>query len=120
MIQILWVVNSHGKGSSRKDRRAAEAGGTEQVHEHAPQVPPHLRQAIAAGRKLGVLLVTYRSRVLDKDNLIGGGKPWLDALRYGGYLGDDDPESVEAFYLQRRCKRAEEHVDVFIFVLRSN
>lgn len=100
-----------------QDHDQQEARGTEQVASDASNVPPQIREAVAARHKLGVLLVSYRSRVLDEDNLIGGGKPWIDALRYGRFLSNDDPESVKVFYLQRRCKRSEERVDIFIFKL---
>ena len=72
---------------------------------------------MARSRKVGVLIVSYRSRLLDQDNLSGGGKPVLDSLRYAGYLRDDDPDSVSVWYRQSKCKRADEHTDIYIFPL---
>lgn len=85
--------------------------------EYAPHVPEFLQQALAAGHKIGVVLVSYRSRRLDKDNLVGGGKGTVDALRYCGYINNDDPDNVEVFYLQRRCKRKEERTEIYLFTL---
>lgn len=77
----------------------------------------YLQQAVAEGRRIGVLIVSYRSRECDFDNLALAGKPLIDALRYSGYLADDDPATIEAFYLQRKSTRASEHTDVLMFPL---
>lgn len=92
-------------------------GKLKQAVQHAPNVPPFIQQEVASGNKIGVLFVSYRSRRLDRDNLVGAGKGAVDALRYCGYLADDDPDRVEVFYLQRLCKRIEERTELYLFNL---
>lgn len=57
----------------------------------------------------------YRTRKLDRDNLVGGCKPVCDSLRVNGYIRDDDSDSFEAFYMQRPCLEADERVEIYLF-----
>lgn len=47
-----------------------------------------------------VHITSFRTKLLDKDNLVGGCKPILDALRNQGLIKDDSPEWVEVDYQQ--------------------
>lgn len=42
-----------------------------------------------------VRIMSYRKRLLDKDNLTGGAKPIVDALKLCGFIWDDSPEWIE-------------------------
>jgi hypothetical protein len=58
-------------------------------------------------------LTTYRNYLIkDKDNLIGGAKPLLDALKNAGFIVGDSIKNVEAEYFQERCKRGEERTEI--------
>ncbi len=52
-------------------------------------------------KKKKVVIVSYRKRKLDYDNLVGGGKPMLDALRKLKFIWDDSPEWLEIDYIQK-------------------
>lgn len=43
-----------------------------------------------------------RVRVLDRDNLIGGQKPLVDAMKQAGILKDDSPKWAAIAYVERR------------------
>lgn len=42
-----------------------------------------------------VRIVSCRVKLLDVDNLYGGAKPYVDALRYCGAIRDDSPGAIE-------------------------
>ena len=54
--------------------------------------------------KRNVLIIRIGARTLDKDNLYGGFKPVLDALKDSGYLVDDRPEFCELDGAQDVCR----------------
>lgn len=110
-LLLVYYVNG------RAYRNPPKARKPKQAPQHSSNVPPFVQQAVAERHKIGVVLVSHRSRVLDKDNLVGGAVPWVNALRYAGYLRDDDPLSVEVFYEQRKCARKDERTDIYLFVL---
>ena len=87
----------------------------EQTEHHGSDASSPALQGLAGSRKVGILIVSYRSRELDHDNLSGGAKPVIDALRYAGYLNDDDQDSVKVYYRQAKCTREEEHTEIYIF-----
>lgn len=57
----------------------------------------------AKGR-MRVRITSYRTKFLDKDNLIGGAKPLVDALRNQGLIKDDSPQHVEIEYHQIKVR----------------
>lgn len=59
----------------------------------------------ASPASVTVRITRFASRMLDKDNLYGGAKPICDALRYAGYIKDDDPNSIELIVRQSKCTR---------------
>jgi hypothetical protein len=67
--------------------------------------------------KRWVRITSYRSRLLDHGNLVGGCKPIPDALKRLGWIEDDTPELVEIEYLQikekGRDKAPRTRVEVF-------
>ena len=53
------------------------------------------------------LRITRRAgRLLDADNLAGGCKPLIDALRYAGIIQDDDPETIEITFRQEKVAKS--------------
>jgi hypothetical protein len=48
-----------------------------------------------------VKVVSYRKRLLDEGNLVGGAKPILDFLVQHDYLVDDDPKHCKVSYIQK-------------------
>lgn len=59
-------------------------------------------------------LTSYRVKLLDVDNLIGGMKKLLDAIVRAGYMKDDSPEHCTVNYHQELCKKGQERVHVQI------
>jgi len=57
------------------------------------EVPEQVRRIIR--------VTSVRKRYLDSDNLIGGCKPILDALKKRGYIVDDSPQWVSVKYVQK-------------------
>jgi hypothetical protein len=54
--------------------------------------------------KYRVRIRSHRVRQLDLDNLYGGVKYFVDALRYAEIIPDDDPESISLEVSQEKVK----------------
>lgn len=65
-------------------------------------------RATPPDRKVNASIVSYRNRLLDFANLVGGCKPIPDGLIKLGYLRDDKPAWFACEYRQQQCRRAEE------------
>lgn len=64
-------------------------------------------------------ITSFRCRLLDIDNFIGGCKFLVDALRYSGLLEDDSPDKMEAIFRQNKvAKRMEQKTEVNIYSRR--
>lgn len=50
--------------------------------------------------KMRVQIVSHRSAELDRDNLVGGAKPLVDALKDVHVIRDDSPAWAEVEYIQ--------------------
>lgn len=53
---------------------------------------------------MGVKIKSFRERLLDEDNLSGGCKGILDAMKRLGMIVNDDPKHVKVTYSQERVK----------------
>lgn len=57
-------------------------------------------------------VTTYRNRrILDRDNLVGGAKPMIDALTAREFIVDDTEEMIPRYpegLTQKKCKKGEE------------
>ncbi len=53
-------------------------------------------------------IISYRVKLLDKENLYGGSKPIRDTLIRRGYLWDDRPSYGDLSVWQKKCKKGEE------------
>jgi hypothetical protein len=72
------------------------------------QLPP--RQPTTAHVRL--ILRSYRTRLVDYANLVGGAKPIPDALIRLGWLHDDGPDWFTCTYEQHRVSAAEERTEL--------
>lgn len=62
-----------------------------------------------------VRVTSFRCRLLDIDNLAGGSKFLIDALRYQGFIRDDSPDAIELSFAQFKVrKRSQEETIVII------
>ncbi len=59
-------------------------------------------------------LTSYRLKLLDLDNLIGGLKGCVDSIVRAGLMKDDSPEHCTINYHQEKCKKGQERVHVQI------
>ncbi len=59
-----------------------------------------------------IRLHSFRTRLLDYANLVGGAKPIPDALMRLGYLKDDSPRWFHADYHQTLVAKAEERTEL--------
>ena len=62
----------------------------------APQTPT------ASPERHLVRVTSRRVKLLDKDNLYGGAKPYVDTLRYCGAIREDSPDAIELQILQEK------------------
>lgn len=63
-----------------------------------------------------VRIKSFRTRLLDKDNLYGGVKPVCDGLRYSGIIEDDNSNTIDLVVSQHKVKtRKEERTEIEIF-----
>jgi Holliday junction resolvase RusA-like endonuclease len=53
-------------------------------------------------RKMSVVITSYRKRLLDLDNLVGGAKPLIDALCDMGLIVDDSPDWLDLEVKQKQ------------------
>lgn len=60
----------------------------------------------SAGR-IEVRITRCGVRLLDADNLAGGCKWTVDALRYQGLIPEDNPQAIRLIVSQKKVKRAE-------------
>lgn len=65
-------------------------------------------------RKCVIGFLSYRPKLIDTDNLIGGIKALRDSFVKAGWLHDDSPQWCEAVYAQELCKKGQEHTLVEI------
>jgi hypothetical protein len=57
-----------------------------------------------SGPRHHVRIISRRVRLLDIDNLYGGCKHLIDALRLSGIIPDDDPESITLEVTEEKIK----------------
>ena len=60
---------------------------------------------IQPGSKCTIMIISYRKRLLDFDNLVGGAKTLVDALVEECLIHDDSPEYVNLIYEQYKAKQ---------------
>lgn len=79
------------------------------------QLPP--RQPVTT--PVSIVLRSYRNRLVDYANLVGGAKPIPDTLIKLGYLKDDSPQWFHCDYHQIQVPRADERTELeFLTPLR--
>lgn len=62
-----------------------------------------------------VRIASFRRRVLDPDNLIGGCKYFIDGLRHAGLIPDDRPEDITLEVRQEKVtSKIEERTEIEI------
>lgn len=89
-----------GRGLGRLGRHPRTAWRRLFERELVP-IPRHLRW-FGKNRVSIVRFYGGRNRAYDPDNLVGGCKPLLDALRAHGYLEGDSPDLLELHVEQAR------------------
>jgi Holliday junction resolvase RusA-like endonuclease len=90
------------------------------VHYPQPQRPsgeeplaPDPAEEAGSGRTV-VLITRWSPKRLDCDNLYGGVKALVDALRYSGKISDDDERSILLLVQQRTCKKEDQGTEILI------
>ncbi len=73
------------------------------------QLPPRRAPPEVAVR---MAIRSYRQRLVDFANLVGGAKPIPDCLIRLGYLKDDSPKWFNCEYLQLQVKKSEERTEI--------
>ncbi len=61
-----------------------------------------------------VTIFSHRNRLIDDDNLAGGGKPVLDAMKHVGLIKDDNRTWCRVSYDQYQVPKTEEKTEVFV------
>ena len=78
---------------------------------------PHQAEKRGTAGSTGRIKVTITRRgpkLLDVDNLAGGCKPLIDALRYEGVIPNDDPGTIELAFRQFKTRRDDQGTEVLI------
>lgn len=63
---------------------------------------------IGRGRRHRIRIISMRVRICDPDNLVGGQKHLIDALRLAGIIPEDDPDSIILQVSQKKVKSYKE------------
>lgn len=92
-------------------RRNLDSGSAHPVQNPQPK-PPVLDEPARADAgqesrptRVKVRIISYRCRLLDIDNLAGGSKFLIDAIRYQGLIRDDSPDAIELSVSQIRVSK---------------
>jgi hypothetical protein len=64
--------------------------------------------------RIKVTITRRGPKLLDVDNLAGGCKPLIDALRYEGVIPNDDPGTIELAFRQFKTRREDQGTEVLI------
>jgi hypothetical protein len=62
--------------------------------------------------RLLVRIESIRKRLLDKDNLYGGGKFFCDFLRYCGAIPDDTEKDIDLIVTQKKVQKGQKEVTI--------
>ena len=66
-------------------------------------------------RRIAIKIVSFRTRLLDPDNLVGGVKYFIDSLRYAALIPDDRPQDITLEVSQEKVQtRKEERTTIEI------
>lgn len=84
----------------------------ERPHGEEP-LDTHPAQERSKGRVV-VIITRFGSRLLDRDNLYGGVKPLVDALRYDNLIPDDNDDSIELIVRQKKVRKDQIGTQVII------
>jgi hypothetical protein len=83
----------------------------------SPSLDPH--QAKSGGAEVRpvryrLTIVRHGPKLLDIDNGVGGCKPVIDALRYEGWIPNDDPRSIDFVFRQLKAPRDKLGTEIII------
>ena len=62
-------------------------------------------------------IISYRTRLLDKENLYGGCKPIRDTLERRGWIWNDSPKWGDLSVFQTLCKKGEEKTYIRVVLI---
>lgn len=88
-LRELWAMELAVKFSASERRKLFEAS----------------RDRVINGKKVAVTIIARRKRLLDQDNLAGGVKPVLDAMKEF-LIFDDSPKHIDLKVEQVKCGSA--------------
>jgi hypothetical protein len=74
-----------------------------------------LRPREKPDHKVSLTITSYRNRLLDYGNLVGGCKAIPDCLIQLGYMHDDAPKWLDSTYRQHQVPRAQERTVIEVF-----
>ncbi len=72
----------------------------------------HLPPRAPVSVPVRLLIQSFRTRLIDYANLVGGAKPIPDGLVRLGYLKDDSPEWFTCSYEQHKVTKEEERTEI--------
>ena len=75
-----------------------------------------MRQQEPPSHPVSMILTSYRGRVIDYGNLVGGAKPIPDCLKRLGYIKDDSPAWFNCEYKQFKTPKARQHCTILRFI----
>lgn len=72
------------------------------------QLPPRDPPAVP----VRIMLRSFRTRLVDYANLVGGAKPIPDNLKRLGYIKDDSPRWFYCEYFQTQVRKTDERTEI--------
>jgi len=104
-LNELINMHYHDKARLKKSYKAHIEGA---VHDMGMKI-----ERMKRPKKRTVKIYSFRKRECDRDNLIGGMKPFIDAIRELGLIWDDSPKYIDLNIFQLEDKY-DPRTEVFI------
>ena len=61
-----------------------------------------------SAERTSVIVTSYRTKLLDKDNAYYGAKPLLDSIKYAGFIHDDSEKEIQYEVVQIKVAHRKE------------
>lgn len=104
-VILRWKANRHFSNIKALKKMYWDMLHLCKAHYNIYQVEPEQKRI--------VVFRSFRKRLLDHDNLVGGCKYLLDTLEKIGLIYKDSPRYIEVSYFQQKCKH--ERTEIYLY-----
>lgn len=112
------ALDSHPEAKAGRGRRAVA-----RANDSTPSMSAEIKSKPVAGQYAAidpayrVIITRFAPRLLDADNLAGGCKGLIDAVRRAHLIPDDDPRSIAIEFRQQQCSRIDQRTEIEIWTV---